>query len=222
MIFYSVNPATEENIFEHATSSLKDVNDAVVAGLDFSKTWRSTSYENREKIVLRFKRLVESQKDDLATCISIETGKPLWESHQEVSAMIAKVDISIESFQKRCKQLSFESKNTIYELGYKPIGVLAVLGPFNFPLHLPHGHIIPALLSGNCIVFKPSEYTTEVAKKIILIWQQAELPEKALQLVFGKGDIGEKLYQHPLIKGVLFTGEGIIQEKNFDLFRCFS
>ena len=204
--FYSINPATETVVFEHQTSSFDHVDHCVQMAYEVFQSWSMRLYEDRKAIVCRFGQLVREHFESLVLCVSKETGKPLWESRLEVQAMIHKVDISIESFETRCKQESFQLKEKTYHLKYKPLGVMAVLGPFNFPMHLPQGHIIPALLAGNCVVFKPSEYTSQSAKLCVDLWIQAGLPQYVLSLVLGDGVVGELLYQHALIQGVLFTG----------------
>ena len=205
-LIHSIDPATEEIIFDHQVSTFSDIDNVVELSLKHHQSWRLTPLDKRIDYVRSFQTLLAKNKDDLASCISLETGKPLWESLQEVQAVISKVDISIESFLERCKESRFELSDKQYSLFYKPIGLMVVLGPFNFPAHLPHGHIIPALLAGNSILFKPSEYTSEVAKQCVALWHQAGLPEHVLSLVIGDGIVGQYLYQHSDINGVLFTG----------------
>ncbi len=136
----------------------------------------------------------------------METGKVLWEAESEVGAMINKADISIDAYTVRCPELRDPQAATLTITRYKPHGVLAVFGPYNFPGHLPNGHIIPALLAGNTIVFKPSELTPLVAQRTMEIWLETGLPTGVLQLVQGGRDTGQSLAQHPQIDGLLFTG----------------
>ncbi len=205
-LFHSIDPATEDIIFEHHVTAYSEIDVCINKALENKMVWQQTTVEQRIGFVHAFQTLLKKNKDDIATCISMETGKPLWESLQEVNAVVGKVDISIDSFLECCQEKNFNFNQKEYSLFYKPIGLMAVLGPFNFPAHLPHGHIIPAILAGNLVLFKPSEYTTEVAKKCIKLWYEAGLPEYVLQLILGDGNVGEQLYQHKDIDGVLFTG----------------
>ena len=89
---------------------------------------------------------------------------------------------------------------------HKPHGVMAVLGPYNFPAHLPNGHIVPALLAGNAVVFKPSEKTPAVGEMLVRLYHEAGVPEDAVRLVLGGPDEGKALAAHPDVGGILFTG----------------
>ena len=89
---------------------------------------------------------------------------------------------------------------------HKPHGVVAVFGPYNFPGHLPNGHIVPALLAGNTVVFKPSELTPAVAELTVKLWEQAGIPAGVLNLVQGEKDTGIHLASHPDLDGLFFTG----------------
>ena len=169
-MFHSRNPATGHLLFSHQESSKEDIDKAVCTALSIQKQWAKNTLEYRIKILKTFQKNVKKQASPLAKLISLETGKPLWESHTEVQACIQKIDISILAFKTRCQNQQIKKKDLCYETYYKPIGILAVIGPFNFPVHLAHGHIIPALLAGNAICFKPSEYTTQTALFCQKLW----------------------------------------------------
>src|SRR5206468_11994364 len=143
-------------------------------------------------------------KSDLAELIARETGKPLWESTSEVESMRGKVAASIEAYHDRCKPTSRAIGDARGMIRYKPHGVVAVLGPFNFPGHLPNGHIVPALLAGNTVVFKPSEHTPRTARRMIELWRGAGLPAGVLNLVEGGPDVGAALVKDPEVDGVFF------------------
>ncbi len=147
------------------------------------------------EILHRFKELLKTS--DLATLISKEVGKPLWESKTEVAAMCAKIDISIEAQEARC--------GTYPHYHHRPIGTLGILGPFNFPGHLPNGHIVPALLAGNNVIFKPSEHTPRTGEAMCELWKEAGLEEGRLTLIQGGAEVGEELARSD-IDGLLFTG----------------
>jgi succinylglutamic semialdehyde dehydrogenase len=148
---------------------------------------------------------VEADADAFAQMIARETGKSLWETRTEVASVAAKVEISITAQTERAGEKAAEAAGVRQMLRHKPHGVLAVLGPYNFPAHLPNGHIVPALLAGNVIVFKPSEQTPAVADFMAGLWTKAGLPEGVLNLVHGGGDVGREV-AGAAIDGLLFTG----------------
>lgn len=151
-------------------------------------------YTNRVKYLEKFNSLLQAKKELFAQTISQDTGKPLWESNMEVGGMLNKLKISIAAHNDRCG------------LPCKPIGKLAIIGPFNFPGHLPHGHIVPALLAGNSVVFKPSEHTPRVADLINDLWQQVKLPTGVFSMVQGGPEVVSELIKRDDINGILFTG----------------
>ena len=120
--------------------------------------------------------------------------------------MINKVDISIQAYQERCPERILNKVNAVSITRHKPHGVVAILGPFNFPGHLPNGHIVPALLAGNTVVYKPSEFTPLVGELMVRCWDRAELPPGVINLIQGGADIGKYLANHSDIDGLFFTG----------------
>ena len=137
---------------------------------------------------------------------SREVGKPHWEALTEVDAMINKIPVSIQAYNDRRTPSGAESNGVRSATRFKPHGVVVVLGPFNFPGHLPNGHIAPALLAGNTVLFKPSELAPAVAERTVEHWYRAGLPVDVLQLLHGGGQTGAALVNHPGIDGVFFTG----------------
>lgn len=202
----SVNPATKQDIWQARAASIEQVDEAFIAARKASLEWMTTKYEQRIKYIQTFNDHLEKQKEDLAEVISIETGKPLWEAKTEVGAMLNKLDVSIKAFTERCPEKKNQNGKIISITRHKPHGVVSVLGPFNFPAHLPNGHIIPALLAGNTVVFKPSELTPLVSEKVMHIWQQADLPKGVLNMLHGKSEVGKQMVNHPEVDGIFFTG----------------
>ena len=202
----SENPANGIVLWS-AKSASKDAVDAAVkaAGVAFT-SWRLLSFAEREAIVTRFKDVLGQRQDELSLAIHEETGKPLWESKTEVGAMIGKIALSITAYHARTGSTHNENNGVVAELAHRPIGVFAVLGPYNFPGHLPNGHIVPALLAGNTVVFKPSELTPRFGELMVACWEQAGLPKGVVNLVQGGRETGEALVNAEHINGVLFTG----------------
>lgn len=218
-LFSSKNPATKETLWEGKSAEENALEKAISSGRKAFGSWNSLPIEKRLKIIESFKQKLETHTDLMAKTISEETGKPLWECKEEVGAMGGKVKISIEAFQERCPEKSFSSPAGTAHLRHKPHGVLAIFGPFNFPGHLPNGHIVPALIAGNCCIFKPSDQTPLTAQKMVEIWEEAGLPPGVLQLVQGEVATGVALANHPGIDGLLFTGSARV---GLDLAAAFA
>ncbi len=169
--------------------------------------WAAKPLAFRAEALRRYANVVQASADKFADLIARETGKPLWEARSEVESVINKVDISIKAYAERTSQRridgTMQARNAVR---HKPHGVLAVLGPYNFPAHLPNGHIVPALLAGNAVVFKPSEKTPATGEFLIQMLHQAGIPTGLARIVTGGPDVGKALSAHPGINGLLFTG----------------
>lgn len=202
----SYNPATNDILWEGHAAVETQVNEAVSAAKKALPSWANLSFAQRENFLQKFKMTVQAQKKDLVVTLSQENGKPLWESDMEVSALINKVDISISAYHERSGEKISGTANNRTALRHKPHGVVGVFGPFNFPVSVPAGHIIPALLAGNTVVFKPSELTPLIASKIIQCWEAAGLPKGVINLIQGAGETGKLLSMHPNLNGIFFTG----------------
>jgi len=202
----SFDPCTGDLIWEGEAASRAGIDRAVMAARKGAEAWGETSLEARRRVALTFAGLVTERRAAIARLISEETGKPYWETLTEADSVAAKVAISIRAQDQRAGESLVEAAGVRQALRHRPHGVLAVLGPFNFPMHLANGHIVPALLAGNAVVFKPSEKTPACGALMAEIWKDAGLPEGVLQVVQGGGQVGADLVTHPDIDGVLFTG----------------
>lgn len=205
-IFSKHNPYSDELIWQGYASVQADIDAAVSAAKQAGKHWALCSMAERLNVINAFAAQLAEHKTTLAEVISQETGKPLWETLTEVQTMIAKVAISVEAYSVRTGEKSQQLADATASLMHRPHGVFAVFGPYNFPGHLPNGHIIPALIAGNTVVFKPSELTPWTAELTLKLWQQAGLPNGVINLVQGARETGETLVNHPHINGILFTG----------------
>jgi succinylglutamic semialdehyde dehydrogenase len=202
----SIDPCTQEIVWQGAVAEAKDVAAAVANSRKAFQLWSRISLETRIAVVQAFRDHVTTHADMLARLISRETGKPFWEAKTEVASVAGKVDISIKAYTERTGTTAVPAGAFQQTLTHRPHGVLVVLGPYNFPAHLPNGHIVPALLAGNTILFKPSELTPAVAFWMAEAWQAAGLPAHVLQIMPGARATGEALTQSHDIDGVLFTG----------------
>ncbi|MBV8656242.1 MAG: succinylglutamate-semialdehyde dehydrogenase [Burkholderiales bacterium] len=204
--FASRNPVTQDIVWQGKAATAQQVATASEAARRAFGAWRDTPFAEREAIVRRFAELLGEHKATLANVIGLETGKPRWEALTEVQTMIGKVDISVKSYHERTGTKESTMGDAQAVLRHRPHGVVAVFGPYNFPGHLPNGHIVPALLAGNCVIFKPSELAPMVAQKTVALWQEAGLPAGVLGLVQGAKETGVALAGHPQIDGLFFTG----------------
>ena len=217
-VFDVINPANGETVWSGAAAVAADVDSACQAARAGFRFWSRTSLQTRIAVCQRFRDLLKENAEQLAGLIALEVGKPLWEARTEVASMAAKVDISVQSYQARTGHTQAAVADGSAVLRHRPHGVFGVFGPYNFPGHLPNGHIVPALIAGNAIVFKPSEYAPQTAIKTVELWQRAGLPDGVLNLVNGGRTTGEVLSQHPQLDGILFTGSyqvGAILHRQF-------
>ena len=201
----SIDPATGEPVWEGAGAVAEEVSAALLRAREAFPGWAALPVETRIGAVQRFKAVLEARRDAMAETISRETGKPRWESLAELGSMIGKVDISIAAQAERAGEKRSAMPFGEAVLRHRPHGVMAVLGPFNFPGHLPNGHIVPALLAGNTVVFKPSEMTPATGEAMAGAWTEAGLPDGVFQIVQGARKTGEALVSGD-IDGLLFTG----------------
>ena len=199
-------PCDRRRIFSHQTCLRERSGGSFRAATDACPKWTDRSFEDRIEIARRFAEVVNSRREEFGLAISKETGKPHWEANQEVDTVIRKIDLSIEAYRQRTGSKSEKSGNSLAVLSHAPHGIVAVLGPFNFPAHLPNGHIVPALIAGNCIVFKPSELTPSVGALMVDFWHEAGLPPGCLNLLQGGQITAELILDQPGLAGVLFTG----------------
>ncbi|TDF77560.1 succinylglutamate-semialdehyde dehydrogenase [Pseudomonas sp. H9] len=202
----SLDPVSQNVIWEGQGANAAQVDTAVQAARQAFAGWALQSLEARISVLEAFAAALKANADALAHCIGEETGKPLWEAATEVTSMVNKVAISVQSYRERTGEKSGPLADATAVLRHKPHGVVAVFGPYNFPGHLPNGHIVPALLAGNTVVFKPSELTPKVAELTVKCWIEAGLPAGVLNLVQGARETGVALAANPGIDGLFFTG----------------
>ncbi|MBV1691178.1 succinylglutamate-semialdehyde dehydrogenase [Novosphingobium sp. G106] len=200
----SYEPATGVELWR---GNVGDVDQAVDQACRAWPAWAAQPLATRMELLRRFANEVRKDAELLATTIARETGKPVWEARTEVENVVARVEVAIRACAERAGQRKLDSAlQGAAAVRHKPHGVLAVLGPFNFPAHLPAGHIIPGLIAGNAIIFKPSEKAPATAEALVRCFHRAGIPDGVVQLVIGGPDEGQALALHDGVNGVLFTG----------------
>jgi succinylglutamic semialdehyde dehydrogenase len=207
--FKSIDPATGETVWEGAAASAAEAQAASDRARAAFPDWADRSRQDRIDAVKRYQTVLKARAPAMAEAISRETGKALWETTAELGAMAGKVDISIRAYDERTGERTAETGFGHATLRHRPHGVAAVLGPFNFPGHLPNGHIVPALLAGDTVVFKPSEETPFIGQLMAEAFAEADLPAGVVNVVQGGRDTGAALLDSG-IDALMFTGSGAV------------
>lgn len=213
----SISPIDGQVMWSGDAATAEEVAVAMRAASDAHQAWSRTPIDRRAEIVRAYGRELQAHREELAQLISREVGKLGWDANGEVSAAIAKAELSIQAIeQRRSTEVISDAQESAtvgpdliritHRVRHQPLGVILVLGPFNFPLHLPGGQIIPALLAGNTVVFKPSDQATAVAQWMHAAWQRAGLPGGVMQLIPGGVETASAAIDSPLVSGVFLTG----------------
>jgi succinylglutamic semialdehyde dehydrogenase len=205
--FASFDPATEARVWRGNEASTTQVGTAVEAARTAFPDWADRPRADRIDAMKRYQAALKARAPAFAEAISRETGKALWETTAELGSMAGKVDLSIRAYDERTGERTSETAFGQATLRHRPHGVAAILGPFNFPGHLPNGHIVPALLAGDTVVFKPSEETPHTGQLMAECLAEADLPAGVFNLVQGGRDVGAALLDQP-IDALMFTGSG--------------
>lgn len=196
-------------LWEGPVADAGAVEAAVARARRAQRAWEAVGLDHRIAVARNFRTVVEADAQAFARLIAEETGKPLWEAKTEVASVAAKVEISLRAHAERTGSrvgpMAADPAGAEQALRHRPHGVLACLGPYNFPAHLPNGHIVPALIAGNAVVLKPSELTPAVGAYLAGLWQRAGLPDGVLSVVQGAADTGRALAAADT-DGLLFTG----------------
>lgn len=198
------SPADLDDTPFRAPWAVGDVDVAVAAAHAAHHAWRKTPREVRAEYLQRYADAVKARREEIAVAIARAIGKPLWEARTEADALAAKVAITLGAGHELLQFPVTPEPNTRIRL--RPVGVCAVLGPFNFPAHLANGHFVPALANGNCVIFKPSEKAPEVGQILAECMHAAGLPPGVFQLLQGGAEVARALVDHAGVDAVMFTG----------------
>ena len=179
-----------------------------------SRDWPQMAIADRVVRLKAFQQLLRDNSDTIAHHISMDIGKPLWESRNEVAISIAKVDATLQAMQYRLHYPQQRGQHTFIQTVCRPLGVVGVIGPFNFPVHIPNGQIIPALLCGNYVIVKASEYAIQSTQCIAALWEQAFLGMPCpITFVYGDASIGKALVANPHVSAIFFTGSTVVGQQ---------
>ncbi len=203
--FESINPSTGGVSWSGCAASAEQVSAAVGAAREAFAEWSMRPVDERAGILKAYAEIAKGRAEEIATAISTDMGKTMHEARQEAGAVAGKIALALRAYDERTGTRSTPTDFGAAEITHRPHGVVAVLGPYNFPAHLPNGHIVPALLAGNTCVLKPSELSPRVASVLAEALAEAGLPAGCFNIVQGGGDVGQALLADD-IDAVCFTG----------------
>lgn len=202
------SPADNEMLLWRMPVEYRHVEPVIEASVSGFYEWRKTPLEERIAALKRFQEIALARKNEIATAISLEMGKPMWEALTEAASVVGKVDVTINESLARIKNWSIDNimPRTNGHTIFKPLGPCLVIGPFNFPCHLANTQILAALVAGNSIVFKPSEKTAYSGQLLIECLHQAGFPKGVIGMIQGDGEVAGRLVKDRRLKAVFFTG----------------
>jgi acyl-CoA reductase-like NAD-dependent aldehyde dehydrogenase len=201
--FSSMDPTTHNQAVITAHENLDAVDEAVWAAHAASKSWRRLGLDGRIEALRAVQGKVKDHAEGIAAAITQEMGKPLREARVEANSIASKIEGVIAQI---AHELPPAAPGAPGEQRFHALGVVAVIGPFNFPVHLLNTHIIPALLTGNTIIAKPSDVTPLCGERYAALFEDADFPAGVLNMVQGRGATGAALVEHRGVDGVVFTG----------------
>lgn len=203
-----LSPADLKDLIFAPDYQYAHIDKACISARQAFDDWSALSSEARIEYLMRLKEVYLNRAEQLAEVIARETGKPFWEAQTEAKAMASKIDITVQHSSRLIKEERIANALPHIEgvTRFKPRGVMVIIGPFNFPGHLPNGHLIPALYAGNTVIFKPSDKTPAVGQLMAEMILEAGFPAGVFNLVQGQGETGKRLCEHEEVDGVLFTG----------------
>lgn len=201
-------PADTDTTLWEMPIAYGQVESVVESAVEGHKFWKRITIDERIGFLKKYQEQVIARKDEIARAISLEMGKPLWEALGEANSVVGKVDVTINDSLPRVRDQEFENimPGIKGALAYRSLGPALIIGPFNFPCHLANTQILSALITGNSVIFKPSEKTAYSAQLLIDCFHEAGFPNGVVNLIQGGGEIARRLLTYKEIKGVYFTG----------------
>ena len=209
----NINPAnTSDVIAEYPLATATDVRVAIEAAMKASPAWRKTPGPERGRVLWRAANIARERVDEIARTLTREEGKILKEAKGEVLKGISLLEYYAgEGFRMHGKTLPSESRDTFTYTIRQPLGCVGLIAPWNFPWAIPVWKSAPAIVSGNCVVFKPAELTPATSILLAEIYEQAGLPPGVFNMLVGSGsDVGEAMVHAPELRAISFTGSNKI------------
>ncbi len=204
--FVSKSPNNNEVVFTGNFATKNNCNKAVAAAKSAQQKWFELGVDTRIEYIRKFVEIVKENKEELSRTISVEVGKPKWESDGEINSIIGKVEPCIDAYKTRCSDIVIEKGTAKGITRFRPLGVMLIIGPYNYPMHMTNGQIMAGLIAGNTIVLKPSDKAPLCATKIMECWQKAGLPDGVINMVQGNGETVKNIIENRDVNGVYFTG----------------
>jgi acyl-CoA reductase-like NAD-dependent aldehyde dehydrogenase len=215
--FSNENPAQRgSDLGMFASSSAGDVTEAIDAAADVFRTWRRTTVAERQRYVADFLNLLRGSREELARIVTLENGKTIRESRAEVDSALAEGGYHLQQvagfFDSSSQRFTRDLTTTWVQL--EPVGVVGIISPWNFPMNVMCRKTLPALLTGNTIVFKPATFTPWSGVYMARLFERAGLPPGVFNCVTGPGaSIGNSLVDDPRVRAVSFTGSTEVGKK---------
>ena len=204
----SLEPATGAEVWR---GPIGDIDETVALARQAWPAWAAQPLATRIELMRRFANEVRKDSDDLARTIARETGKPLWEALAEVAAVVDRVEIAVRGHAERCGRRKLDNAlQGVIAVRHKPHGVMAVISPCSQPALAPTDNILPALIAGNCVVFKPSERAPASGERLVQCFHHAGVPQGVIGLLIGLPRHGTELALHAGVDGVLFSGTAAV------------
>ncbi|MFZ8933081.1 MAG: aldehyde dehydrogenase family protein, partial [Bacteriovoracaceae bacterium] len=203
-----VNPATEQIIEELNEDDLQSVQEKFIKLKNGQKKWAQKSVHDRLECLKKFSSFLADQDNikALALDLSMEVGKPLKEAENEVKGAVKRMQFFLTDSLEFLKKEFIQKDNTVEEyIDFSPLGVIANISAWNYPFLVGINVFVPALLTGNAVLYKPSEYALKTGRNIEKLLHQSGIPEDVFSMVVGDGEIGQKILELD-IDGVFFTG----------------
>src|SRR5499433_1156323 len=205
----NINPAnTDDIIGTNRQATREEARQAVETAAEAFQSWRRTPAPARGRIVAKAARLMEEAKEEIAQILTREEGKTIGEARGEVQRSINVAEFCAGESRRMNGETIFSElpSNFVYTIK-QPLGVVACVTPWNFPVAIPTRKLSPALVAGNTVVFKPATITPGTAVRIVEIFEEAGIPPGVLNLILGSGsDAGSQIINHPAVQAVSFTG----------------
>ena len=214
--FENENPAVKgSNLGFFQSSSPDDIDEAIAAADAAFRAWRRTPVAERQQYVSEFLRLLNASRDELARIVTLENGKTIRESRAEVDSALVEGHYhltQVSAFYGHTGPGAFRNITTWVQ--YEPLGVVGVISPWNFPMNVMCRKTLPALLTGNTVVFKPASFTPWSGVFMAGLFERAGLPAGVFNCIAGSGSsVGNRIVEEPRVRAISFTGSTAVGKK---------